>query len=254
MRCAHTTHARCTRKTSILACAVLIGPKPSAFRPREDPVRIREAPPISGGACRRGASSSAIQVAERPSRLRNLLPMNPVARLVALASLASLPLAVGCSGTAKPTTTATAVNPAFVTAPAPLTGEIRCPITGEPVTTESPSAMYGVFPVYCLSLEDARQFSTLPPEKRASLAAAQVLPQKRIVNATCPLTGEPLTAAAAPVLYEGVIIGFASVADANQFGSMSAKKKSECIAAWQASGESGMRLADTAAVGTVAAK
>ncbi|MFO0828002.1 MAG: hypothetical protein U0572_07605 [Phycisphaerales bacterium] len=158
-------------------------------------------------------------------------------------SCAALACAIALSGCAsdgpKSTSTIAPVNKAYVTAPAPLTGDITCPISGQPVTTHSPNAMYGVFPVYCATLEDARQFAALPKAKRAELATAQVLPQKRITNATCPLTGERLTAAAAPVLYEGEIIGFASVADANQFMSLPAKKRKQCIDEWKASAASG---------------
>jgi hypothetical protein len=152
-------------------------------------------------------------------------------------SLAALTgaLAVACSSTptSAPAQTLT-VNRAFVTSPAPLTGEILCPVTGEVVTTSSPNAWYGVFPVYCATFDDARQFSTLSKSQRAKLAAPQVLPQKRIANSTCPLTGEPLTAEAAPVFYEDTIIGFATVADANQFNSLAATKKAKVIETWRA--------------------
>lgn len=52
-------------------------------------------------------------------------------------------------------------------------GAMTCPISGEPVTEDSPSAMYGVEPVYCATVADARQFASLPKEKRAKLFAAQ---------------------------------------------------------------------------------
>ncbi|MBL9149364.1 MAG: hypothetical protein JNM94_11780 [Phycisphaerae bacterium] len=151
---------------------------------------------------------------------------------VALAS--ALTAACTTTPTSAPAQTL-AVNRAYVTSPAPLTGEILCPITGEVVSTSSPNAWYGVFPVYCATVSDARQFTTLAKPQRAKLAAAQVLPQKRITNTTCPLTGEPLTAEAAPVLYEEVIIGFATVADANQFNSLAPAKKKKIIDEWRAS-------------------
>ncbi|MDZ4831512.1 MAG: hypothetical protein SGJ09_15095 [Phycisphaerae bacterium] len=150
----------------------------------------------------------------------------------------SLPIAACATDGSKSAPSAPTVNRAYVTEPASIDGEILCPISGEIVTIESPHAWYGVYPVYCSSVENARQFAALPKEKRAKLAVAQVLPQKRIKNSTCPLTGDTLTAAAAPVLYsdvnEEVIIGFASLADANQFTSLTPKKKKECIEAWRA--------------------
>lgn len=90
--------------------------------------------------------------------------------------------------------------------------------------------------VHFCSRPDAEQFAVMPREKRAKLAAVQVLPQKKISNATCPITGQTLTAAAAPVTYEGVVIGFASVADANQFSSLPAAKKKSLIDQWRSSG------------------
>jgi hypothetical protein len=154
----------------------------------------------------------------------------------ALAACTALVL-LGCASQATTSSTAPTVNKAYPTQSAKMTGEIRCPISGEVVTTSSPCAMYGVYPVYCKTVEDARQFAALPKAKRAQLATEQVLAQKRITNTTCPLTGEKLTAAAAPVLYDGMIIGFASVADANQFNSLPPAKKKSCIDAWKSTGE-----------------
>jgi len=89
--------------------------------------------------------------------------------------------------------------------------------------------------VHFENAENAAQFASLAPAKRAKLAAPQVLKAKGISNETCPLTGEPLTAAAAPVRYEGRVIGFASVADANQFNSLTKKKQAQMIEKWQGS-------------------
>ena len=152
-----------------------------------------------------------------------------------LLSILLLVALVGCAaGSTKSSSAAPAVNKAYVTVPAKLRGEIACPICGEPVTTSDPNAWYGVFPVYCHSINETRQFAALPKDQRAKLAAPQVLPQKRIANSICPLTDETLTAAATPVLYDETIIGFASLSDANQFNSLPAKKKKECIEAWRA--------------------
>ena len=156
-----------------------------------------------------------------------------------------IPILVAFAGCAsQPTSTAApTVNKAYPTQSAKIPGEIHCPISGEVVTTSSPCAMYGVYPVYCKTVEDARQFASLPKAKRAQLATEQVLAQKRITNTTCPLTGETLTAAAAPVLYDGTVIGFASVADANQFNSLPPAKKKACIDAWKATGEKATSVA-----------
>ena len=78
------------------------------------------------------------------------------------------------------------------------------------------------------------------PEKKARARAAseQVLPQKRITNATCPMSGETLDAAAVPILFDGQIYGFASLADANDFRALTAKpeKQRKIIEQWKASG------------------
>lgn len=112
--------------------------------------------------------------------------------------------------------------------------ERLCPITGEPVTELDEAAYFETYPVYCKGRENARQFASLGAKQRALLGKDQVLPQKGIANTTCPLTGETLTAAAAPVAYEGEVIGFASAADANQFRSLNKEKKAKLIAQWKA--------------------
>jgi hypothetical protein len=162
---------------------------------------------------------------------------------VGLVSAGLFALVPGCGTTTTTSSSAPIVNKAFVAAAEAPPTELFCPITGEPVTTDSPHAMYGVFPVYCRTQEDARQLAVLPKEQRARLAAEQVLPQKRILNRTCPLTGEALTASAAPALFEGEIIGFASIADANQFTSLAPNKKKELLDAWRSSGEATWKLA-----------
>lgn len=115
------------------------------------------------------------------------------------------------------------------------TTETIDPISREPVTGEGFVGYYGMWKVHFESAENAAQFASLAPAKRARLAAPQVLKAKGIPNDTCPLTGEPLTAAAAPVRYEGQVIGFASVADANQFNSLTKKKQAQIIGKWQGS-------------------
>jgi len=112
--------------------------------------------------------------------------------------------------------------------------ERLCPITGEPVTELDEAAFFETYPVYCKGRENARQFASLSASARARLAKDQVLPQKGISNATCPLTGETLNASAAPVVYEGEAIGFASLADANQFRSLRPEKKARTIERWRA--------------------
>lgn len=108
-----------------------------------------------------------------------------------------------------------------------------CPISGEPVTTDSKYvAYYSVYPVYCASLSDSTQFGSMPISKRAKLCAPQVLEQKGITNATCPLTGETLTASAAPVKYEGQTIGFATLSDANQFKSLPKPQQKKIMDKW----------------------
>lgn len=152
---------------------------------------------------------------------------------IAVASLLAGAAALGPGGCA--------ASPATVAASEPTHAETRvemtCPITGEPVGESSPSALYGIYPVRCASVADAKQFASLSPARRAAAAAPQVLPQKRIANRTCPLTGEPLTAAAAPVEYEGRILGFASMADANQFRSLAKDRKAALVAEWDRLGE-----------------
>lgn len=145
--------------------------------------------------------------------------------LVRLAHAGAVALVVGLAG-CQSTPTPTKADASAKTA-------LTCPITGEPVTDQSPSALYGVFPVYCSTVGDARQFASLAPKSRARLAKDQVLPQKGIRNHLCPITGEELTAAAAPATYEGETIGFASVADANQFRSLTPKKQAQIVAQWR---------------------
>lgn len=112
-------------------------------------------------------------------------------------------------------------------------GEMTCPVTGETVTDLDAAAYFESYPVYCKGRENARQFASLESTQRARLAAEQVLPQKGIANATCPLTGETLTANAAAVSFEGAVIGFASAADAAQFRSLKAEKQAKLIADWK---------------------
>ena len=111
--------------------------------------------------------------------------------------------------------------------------EMTCPITGEPVTDADAAAYYESYPVYCKGRDSARQFASLDAKQRAKLGAEQVLPQKGIANATCPLTGETLTANAAAVSFEGAVIGFASAADAAQFRSLKPEKQAKLIADWK---------------------
>jgi hypothetical protein len=157
----------------------------------------------------------------------NLRSMNTIGLALATAHL----LALGCASTQKSTLPAVERYPAIVQT------EMTCPITGEPVTACDDAAFFESFPVYCKGRENARQFASLEMKQRARLGADQVLPQKGIANRTCPLTGEPLTAAAMPVVYEGQVIGFASAADANQFRSLKAEKKAKCIEAWRSEAE-----------------
>ena len=111
--------------------------------------------------------------------------------------------------------------------------EMTCPVTGETVTDLDQAAYFESYPVYCKGRENARQFASLESAQRARLAAEQVLPQKGIANATCPLTGEKLTANAAAVSFEGAVIGFASAADAAQFRSLKPEKQAKLIADWK---------------------
>jgi len=114
-----------------------------------------------------------------------------------------------------------------------------CPVTGEPVTELDEAAYFESFPVYCKGRENARQFASLETTKRAAYAAEQVLPQKGIANTTCPLTGEPLTASAAAVVYEGSVIGFASPADANQFRALKPEKQAKIVSDWKSESAEG---------------
>lgn len=110
-----------------------------------------------------------------------------------------------------------------------------CPVCVTEFRGDGHIGYYGVYAVHFCSRVDAEQFTSLAYEKRSKLAAAQVLPQKKITNSTCPLTGEELTAAAMPVKYEGEIIGFASAADANQFMSLAPAKQKSVIDRWRQS-------------------
>jgi hypothetical protein len=150
----------------------------------------------------------------------------PLASAISLALLCTL--ASGCQSNIKSTL------PVIETVTPIVQTERLCPITGEPVTEVDEFAFYETYPVYCKGRENARQYASLSAAQRARLGKDQVLPQKGISNATCPLTGEALTAAAAPVVYEGSVIGFASLADANQFRSLNAEKKAKLIAQWKA--------------------
>lgn len=149
-------------------------------------------------------------------------------------ALVTLPLVCAC--TADPEL-AKKVDRSFPTEPAAPHAPILCPITGEEVTVESPQAWFNVYPVYCLTEADRKQFATLKPKARARAASEQVLPQKRITNATCPMSGETLDAAAVPILFDGQIYGFASLADANDFRALTAKpeKQRKIITEWKAS-------------------
>ena len=150
---------------------------------------------------------------------------------VALASTVALTLAsLGCrtAPTATtPTTTVLRIEPIVLT-------ELVCPVTGETVTTESDAAFFECYPVYCVDRASARQFASLEAKQRARLGAEQVLAQKGIANTTCPITDEALTAAASPAVFEGEVIGFASLADANQFRSLPPEKRTKLIAQWKA--------------------
>lgn len=135
----------------------------------------------------------------------------------------------------------TACNPAVkntipvIEVPTPIVqAEMTCPISGEPVTELDEAAYFGSYPVYCKGRENARQFASLDTRQRARLGAEQVLAQKGITNDTCPLTGEKLDANAAAVVYQGQVIGFASVSDANQFRSLKPEKQAKMIEQWKA--------------------
>lgn len=150
--------------------------------------------------------------------------------IVTLAALSLLALAIpGCTG-AQPTTTAA---PLVVRTQPIALAEMTCPVSGEPVTCCSEAAYFESFPVYCADRASARQFGSLDMRQRARLGAEQVLAQKGIANTICPITGEPLTAIAAPAIFEGEAIGFGSPALANQFRSLPEKSKVRVIAQWR---------------------
>ncbi len=135
-------------------------------------------------------------------------------------------LFAGCATTAP-------VDAQKATAPTPTA--MVCPISGEPVTNQSIYVAYfSVYPVYCASLSDSTQFGAMPLSKRATLAAPQVLAQKGITNATCPLTGETLTASAVAVKYETQNVGFATLSDANQFKSLPKAQQKKIMDKWLA--------------------
>lgn len=152
--------------------------------------------------------------------------LRPLTSAISLAILCAL--ATGCQSNIKSTLPVIEpITPIVQT-------ERLCPITGEVVTETDEFAFYETYPVYCKGRENARQFASLSAAQRARLGKDQVLPQKGISNTTCPLTGETLTAAASPVVYQGAVIGFASLADANQFRSLNAEKKAKLIEKWKA--------------------
>ena len=108
------------------------------------------------------------------------------------------------------------------------------PVTDEPITGGGHIGYYGSYEVRFQNADNAKQWAALPRARRAVLAAPQVLAEKGITNRTCPLTGETLTAAAAPVRYEVKIIGFATVTDANQFRALKKEAQAKLIAQWRA--------------------
>ena len=167
-----------------------------------------------------------------PSSLERPMRINMHTIFFASTTLAAL---TGCTST-----------PSTTPAPAPLAStvlhtepvvlaEMTCPVTGEVVTCESAVAYFECYPVYCVDRASARQFASLEMKQRARLAAEQVLAQKGIRNTTCPITGDTLTAAGSPAIFEGEVIGFASAADANQFRSLPAEKRTKLIAQWRES-------------------
>ena len=156
--------------------------------------------------------------------------MNPKhATTIVLSTAAPLFLA-GCNPAVKNT-----IPKVDSIASLPMT-EMTCPVTGETVTELDEAAYFESYPVYCSGRANARQFASLESSQRARFAADQVLAQKGIANKTCPLTGEPLTATAAAVVFDGATIGFATPADANQFRSLKPERQSKLIADWKASG------------------
>ena len=114
--------------------------------------------------------------------------------------------------------------------------EVVDPITQEPVDGSGHIGYFGQWQVRFNSAASAAQFAALPRAKRAALAAAQVLPKKGIHNSICPMTGETLTALAAPVTWDGTMIGFASMADANQFRAFTKERQAAVMAAWTSAG------------------
>lgn len=156
--------------------------------------------------------------------------MNPKhATTIVLSTAAPLFLA-GCNPAVKNT-----IPKVDSIASLPMT-EMTCPVTGETVTELDEAAYFESYPVYCSGRANARQFASLESSQRARFAADQVLAQKGIANKTCPLTGEPLTATSAAVVFDGATIGFATPADANQFRSLKPERQSKLIADWKASG------------------
>lgn len=148
-----------------------------------------------------------------------------LARTIAIAALAFV--SACASNTSNTTSSATA-------APARAGQKTwTCPVCGMDFQGNGQVGYFGQYELHFCGRPDAEQYAVLPKEKRAKIAAAQVLPQKQITNTICPLTGEALTAAAAPVTYDGAIIGFASVADANQFKSLPKAKQQSIIDQWK---------------------
>jgi len=136
--------------------------------------------------------------------------------------------------TAPPNDGSVAANSADVVDNPSMTTATECldPITKEPVVGSSHVGYYGQWQLRFISADTAAQFAALPRAKRNKLGAAQVLPQKGIRNSVCPLTGETLTAQAAPVTWDGKIIGFATGADANRFRLMNKDKQSKIMTTW----------------------
>lgn len=155
--------------------------------------------------------------------------MRPLAPFIAFASIAFVS-ACASSSSSGSGSSAAAVSPG-----ATSSGKKTwtCVLCGEEIAGAGQTGYYGAYELHFCSKGDAEQFVSLPRDKKAKLAAPQVLEAKKITNKSCPLTGEELTAAAAPVVYESQIIGFATVADANQFKSLPAAKQKDLIAKWR---------------------
>ena len=161
------------------------------------------------------------------------MPHHRITTVITLSPAVAFTLAsIGCS--TAPSTTTTSAGPTVVRVEPIVLEDLVCPVTGETVTTESEAAFFECYPVYCLDRASARQFASLEAKQRARLGAEQVLAQKGIANTTCPITDEALTAAASPAVFEGEVIGFASLADANQFRSLPVEKRAKLIAQWKA--------------------